>query len=165
MSKALKAQRDEPRRVVLDLDRYVPALINFISNKLSRGASSLYLKTFGVGVTEWRIMSLLAIEGAISVNRIAHVIGFDKGLISRTVQALEKRDIVSTAPDEQDGRRHTISLTPVGLALHDRIIQVALERERRLLADFSPAEIDTLIDLLKRMHAQIPHVNEYDPEG
>ena len=70
---------------VLDLDRYVPALITFIANKLSRSATVVYQKRFGVNVTEWRILSLLAIEPEISAARICHVIGFDKGPVSRTL--------------------------------------------------------------------------------
>ena len=165
MGTAPKAKGKKPQRVVLDLDRYVPGLINFISNKLSGGASSLYLRLFRVGITEWRIISLLAVEGTISAHRISQVIGFDKGLVSRTVKALEHRGIISITPDRLDGRRQTIELTSAGLALHDQIIQVALERERRLLADFSPEEVDVLVDLLRRMHAQIPRVNEYDPRA
>jgi hypothetical protein len=65
---------------VLDLDRYVPALITFIANKLSRSATTLYQKRFGVNVTEWRILALLAIEPAISAA--VAVIGFDKGPVS-----------------------------------------------------------------------------------
>ena len=75
---------------VLDLDRYVPALITFIANKLSRSATVLYQKRFGVNVTEWRILSLLAIEPEISAARICHVIGFDKGPVSRTLAAMRK---------------------------------------------------------------------------
>ena len=79
--------KDGRARQVLDLDRYVPALITFIANKLSRGATVVYQKRFGVNVTEWRILSLLAIEPEISAARICHVIGFDKGPVSRTLAA------------------------------------------------------------------------------
>ncbi|MNY66756.1 hypothetical protein D3C86_2042330 [compost metagenome] len=54
-------------------------------------------------------------------------------------------------------------MTPEGKSLHDRILVVALEREKRLLADFSPAEIDMLVNLLGRMHARVNEVNEFDP--
>ena len=50
---------------VLDLDRYVPALITFIANKLSNSATVLYQERICVNVTEWRIMALLAIEPGI----------------------------------------------------------------------------------------------------
>ena len=59
----------------LDLDRYVPAFITFIANKLSNSATAFYQRNFGVNVTEWRIMSLLAIEPGIQASRICHVIG------------------------------------------------------------------------------------------
>ena len=57
-------------------------------------------------------MSLLAIEPGIPASRICHVIGFDKGPVSRNLSVLQKRGLVAirTAPD--DGRTHAISLTP-----------------------------------------------------
>ena len=38
----------------LDLERYVPAFITFIANKLSNSATAFYQREFGVNVTEWR---------------------------------------------------------------------------------------------------------------
>ncbi len=117
----------------LDLDRYVPAIITFIANKLSNSATAFYQRQFGVNVTEWRIMSLLAIEPGIPASRICQVIGFDKGPVSRTLAGLEKRGLVSIRTDPNDGRTHSISLTAKGRATHDKVIVAALERERRLL--------------------------------
>ena len=150
-------------RNVLDLERYVPALLVFISNKLSRGGSATYRRLFGIGVTEWRILAMLAVEPNIPANRICQVIGFDKALVSRVVQALAAQGLVSSAPNPGDGRRHTIALTLKGKRLHDRVIEVALERERLLLADLAPAEVETLIHLLRRLHRRVDAVNAYDP--
>jgi DNA-binding MarR family transcriptional regulator len=97
---------------VLDLERYVPALITFIANKLSRSATVLYQKRFGVNVTEWRILVLLAIELGIPASRICHVIGFDKGPVSRTLSTMQERGLVAIKTDPKDGRTHSISLTP-----------------------------------------------------
>src|SRR5436190_8265028 len=139
----------------LDLDRYVPAFITFIANKLSNSATAFYQKNFGVNVTDWRIMSLLAIEPGIPASRICHVIGFDKGPVSRTLSVLQKRGLVTirTAPD--DGRTHSISLTAKGRATHDRVIVAALERERRLLSVLRKDEREVLIDLLRRVHGNL----------
>ena len=143
---------------VLDLDRYVPALITFIANKLSHGATVIYQKRFGVNVTEWRILSLLAIEPEISAARICHVIGFDKGPVSRTLAAMEGRGLVAIKADQQDGRTYSISLTSKGYATHDQVIQVALERERRLLSCLSKGEREVLIELLRRVHGNLDAV-------
>src|SRR3954471_171320 len=132
--------RDPRVEQVLDLDRYVPALVTFIANKLSRSATVLYQKSFAVNITEWRILALLAIEPAISAARICHVIGFDKGPVSRTLAAMEARGLVAIKADREDGRTYAISLTAKGAATHDKVIAAALERERRLLSCLSKAE-------------------------
>ena len=140
---------------LLDLDRYVPAFISFIANKLSNSATVFYQRNFGVNVTEWRIMSLLAIEPGIPASRICSVIGFDKGPVSRNLSVLQKRGLVAirTAPD--DGRTHAISLTPRGRAIHDKVIMAAFERERRLLSCLKKDEREVLIDLLRRLHENL----------
>jgi DNA-binding MarR family transcriptional regulator len=139
----------------LDLDRYVPAFITFIANKLSNSATVFYQKNFGVNVTEWRIMSLLAIEPGIPAARICKVIGFDKGPVSRTLTALQKRGLVAIRTDPNDGRSHSISLTTRGRAMHDKVIVAALERERRLLSCLDQQEREVLIDLLRRLHENL----------
>jgi DNA-binding MarR family transcriptional regulator len=139
----------------LDLDRYVPAFVTFIANKLSKSATALYQRKFGVNVTEWRIMSLLAIEPGIPAARICHVIGFDKGPVSRTLGAMEKRGLIVIRSDPNDGRTHAISLTAKGRATHDKVIVAAFDRERRLLSCLSRDEQETLIDLLRRLHENL----------
>jgi DNA-binding MarR family transcriptional regulator len=157
-SRSPAAGKDPKVELVLDLDRYVPALITFIANKLSRSATVLYQKRFAVNVTEWRILSLLAIEPEISAARICHVIGFDKGPVSRTLAAMEERGLVSIKADRADGRTYSISLSAKGAATHDKVIAVALERERRLLSCLSKSERETLTALLRRVHGNLDAV-------
>ena len=152
------AGKDAQTEQVLDLDRYVPALITFIANKLSRSATVLYQKRFAVNVTEWRILALLAIEPEISAARICHVIGFDKGPVSRTLAAMEGRGLVAIKADQDDARTYSISLTSKGYATHDQVIVVALERERRLLSCLSKREREVLIELLLRVHGNLDAV-------
>ena len=149
---AAPAQPDGP---VLDLERYVPALLTFVANKLSRSATATYQKHFGINVTAWRILSLLAIEPDIPARRICQVIGFDKGPVSRTLATMSAQDLVTVRPDPGSRRSHVIALTPNGRAMHDRIITVALERERRLLECLDAREQDTLIRLLLRLHGNL----------
>lgn len=66
--------------------------------------------------------------------------------------------------DKDDNRRRTVVLTKAGYDLHDQIIQVALERERRLLVDLSKTEVDALVKLLRRLHENLEYVNSYAPD-
>ena len=151
--------KDAQTELVLDLDRYIPALITFIANKLSRSATVLYHKRFAVNVTEWRILALLAIEPGISAARICQVIGFDKGPVSRTLTAMETRGLVAIKIDREDGRTYSISLTAKGRTTHDEVIKVALEREHSLLACLDNPERETLIKLLHRVHSNLAAVD------
>ncbi|TAK47844.1 MAG: MarR family transcriptional regulator [Xanthobacteraceae bacterium] len=145
--------------LTLDLERYVPALLIFIANKFTHGASSLYRRNFGVGVIEWRCMALLAIEPWISPNRICQVIGLDKAAISRSIRALQKQKLVEVRANSQRSRFLEVALTRKGRELHGRLVRVALEREKRLLADIEPDELEILISALNRMHRRLPEVN------
>ena len=144
----------------LDLERYVPAFITFIANKLSNSATALYQRRFSINVTEWRIMSLLAIEPGIPASRICQVIGFDKGPVSRTLAAMQKRGLIAIRTDPDDGRTHMISLSAKGRATHDQVIVAALDRERRLLSCLSREEREVLIDLLRRLHDNLGAVTD-----
>lgn len=145
--------------LVLDLERYVPALLVFLANKLTAGASTLLRRHFSVGTTEWRIMALLAVEPWITANRVCKVIGFDKAAVSRSVAVLQDKALVLSRPHASDSRSQELALSKGGWRLHDRIILVSLEREERLLSGLKPAEREQLIALLNRLHAKIPDMN------
>jgi DNA-binding MarR family transcriptional regulator len=140
----------------LDLDNYIPAYLTFLANKLSSGASAIYRRKFGVGIVDWRIMALLAIEPWIVAGRICEVIGLDRAAVSRSVRLMVRKGLVETKFRNGNERRQFLALTRSGINLHDEIVKVALSRERQLLRGFSDEERKTAIKLLARMHAQLP---------
>jgi len=142
----------------IDLDRYVPAAITFIANKWSRSSSTLYRRRFGVGMVEWRLMVLLAVEPWITAARADTVIGMDKAAVSRSVRQLEKHGLVALRPNAVDPRRREMALTAEGRRLHDRIAEVALERERQMLSCLSEDERERLIDMLDRIHRNLARI-------
>jgi DNA-binding MarR family transcriptional regulator len=150
-------ERSSPK--ALDFDTYVPAYLTLLANKISAGASALYRPAFGIGITDWRIMALLAVEPWIAAGRICDVTGLDKAAVSRSVQQLAKRGMVELRADAADQRRQLLALTRAGLALHDRIVDVSRERERQLLALLSETDRKMLIDFLMRMKAQVGAAN------
>jgi DNA-binding MarR family transcriptional regulator len=150
-------------KYVLDLNRYIPAHLSFISNKLSHGASEKYRRLFGIGISEWRVIAILGNEPNIAANRICQIIGIDKALASRVVQKLTKLKLVSVQPDPNNNSRSVICLTTAGKDVHDRVLRVVKEREMILHSAFSKQEIETLLGLLHRLRAQADVVNAYEP--
>lgn len=143
---------------VVDLEHYAPAYLTWIANKLSRGASQCYLDIFDVGIETWRCLVLLAIDGSISAQKVSRVIGMDKGSVSRCFKSMQTRGLVRMELDESDGRLRIAVLTAEGRALHGQILGIALERERAFLSVLKPGEADLLLDMLQRLHENLPAV-------
>ena len=143
----------------LDLDSYIPAYLTYLAGKISSGASAIYRPRFGVGITDWRIMAMLACEPWIGAVRICSATGLDKAAVSRSVRDLAEMGLIEVRPDQGDQRRQIIALTRKGVALHDRIVRLAIAREEKLLEGFSAAERRTLIDFLVRLRLQVRAAN------
>ena len=145
---------------VVDLERYVPAFFTWIANKLSGGASTAYLSAFNVGIETWRLLVLLAIEKSLTAQAISRTIGMDKASVSRAFKSMQTRGLISIGLDDADGRLRVATITPKGRALHDEILELAMERERAFLSVLNDKERETLIGLLRRLHDNLPAVEK-----
>jgi DNA-binding MarR family transcriptional regulator len=156
-----RRSRDKPRASAhaLDLDSYIPAYLSFLAGKLSSGASAVYRPRFGIGITDWRMMALLAAEPWVVASHICNSTGLDKAAASRSVRSLQDLGLIDIAPDRQDQRKQLIALTSKGVALHDRIVELAVAREQALLEGLSEAERKTLLRLLVHLQRRMRAVN------
>ncbi|HEV7440443.1 MAG TPA: MarR family winged helix-turn-helix transcriptional regulator [Methylobacterium sp.] len=151
-TKAVEIREPVPvQQDVIDPQAYVPALLTTLSNSLTRNASTFYRRHFGVGITDWRIMYRLSSEPWVTAHHICNAAHLDKGVVSRSLAWMEKRGLVLVRGDEKDARRRLVALSPAGLDLHDRITQVALERERNFLVQLTEEERAMTVHLLKKL--------------
>jgi hypothetical protein len=58
------------QKIETHVDRWVPAHLLRLGNGMSRSASRLYLARFGVGVIEWRILSILSYTSFVTAQTI-----------------------------------------------------------------------------------------------
>jgi len=145
---------------VIDLDNYFPAYLAWTANKWARSASHLYLKRYGIGIEAWRLLVLLAVEGRITANRVCQVIGMDKASVSRNFKHMHESGLIEISDDPDDKRKRFAELTPAGFALHDRMLPVVMRREQRLLACLTKEERATLQSYLRRVHANLPALDD-----
>ena len=144
----------------LDLDRYLPFGLTAIANKIARSASRVYLRRFGVGINEWRILANLRINPGVTANLICQTSGLDKAAVSRSLRLLEDGGMIETSGEPTDVRGRSLRLTARGDALHDGLIGLALRREALLLDGFDEAERKLLLSFIARLHANVALVNE-----
>jgi DNA-binding MarR family transcriptional regulator len=145
-----------PTKVALHLERYVPGLLAWLSNKLAGDASKAYRSRFGVGIVEWRILSYLAVYERGTGAQMSQLMGTDKAAISRGASFLQRKKMIHSK--QGFGRNLEFFLTPKGRELHDRIIKLALARENALLTGLSKRDVDALVGYLQILLKNLPAV-------
>lgn len=146
-----KSTKQVGGRQVVDIDTYIPFFLSTINNALSRGASQVYRDKYGIGIVEWRVISMLAIEANIPAVRICEVISTDKGQVSRALVSLAQAALVSSEVVSADVRKKKWKLTEKGYDLHDQILAVALAREGALIDGCTPEDIEAFLRVVRLM--------------
>ncbi|CDN89034.1 MarR family winged helix-turn-helix transcriptional regulator [Hydrogenophaga intermedia] len=147
----------------LDLDRYVPGLLLWLSNKVSSSASALYHERFGVSVTEWRVLAYFKIHPWSTASKACEFMGLDKAAVSRSVANLVGKNVLEPRP--QGLRKIEYRVTAEGNKLHNAMYRFAMAREQALLKGIDDAERAVLIDLLKRMLDNLGEVQQVGRVG
>jgi len=154
-----------PAQLAMDLDRSVSVLINFVATKLTASGSAAYRTRFGLNITEFRVLAMLAVEPDILGRRFTEVMGLDPGAASRTLKGLEARGLVVSRTDDRHPAYRRWALTAAGATLQDEAVPIALERARILLQDFNAGEEAMLVDFLRRMLKRMPDVSALNGEA
>ncbi|RVV99097.1 MarR family transcriptional regulator [Mesobaculum littorinae] len=150
-SKRPAPTRSREGEEVLDLNGYVPFLLNALSNAWQRRTSADYRHHFGLGITEWRVLSMVNIEPGITQNGICRVIRMDKSAASRALSTLEGRGLLRFEAERGDPRKRRWWLSEEGQELHRRILDIALGHEGILTSEIPPDELRVFLSILKRM--------------
>ena len=101
--------------------------------------------------SQWTTLVALH-DGRISTaGDLAHNICHDAGSLTRLIDEMVKRGLVTRSRNESDRRVVTLALTARGGDLVEELAPRVMHFWNDLLAGFSHAEIDTLINLLTRL--------------
>jgi DNA-binding MarR family transcriptional regulator len=150
-----------PLAQTIDRESFVLAYLNLVANGMSSLGSRRYLREFGIGINEWRVLSSLGNIPGGTAGDVAELVGIHKSVVSRSLRSLTDAGLVGQDPEL--GRRR-LFLTAAGAALHDKIVPVALAREELLLHGFDDDEAALLRTFLRRMHENLDRVAQGDED-
>jgi DNA-binding MarR family transcriptional regulator len=137
----------------LQLEGYLPYRLSVASNAVSGLIARAYEDRFGLSVPQWRLLCVLAEDGALTQAQLVARTVMDKVTVSRAAQGIVRRRLVARAQNEADGRSHVLALTEDGRRLYGEIAPLALAYEAALIAGLAPGEVKTLKRLLSRLQA------------
>ncbi len=142
----------------LQLENFLPYRLSVLTNLVSGAIAGAYRERFGLAVSEWRVLAVLAHSPELSAAEVAQRTAMDKVAVSRAVSALLKSARLERRVARADRRRSVLRLTMAGRRVHARVAPVALAYERSLLQPLTRAErmaLDRTLDILLGRALQI----------
>jgi DNA-binding MarR family transcriptional regulator len=147
----------------LRLDAYLPYRLSVASNAVSGLIARAYQDRFGLSVPQWRLICVLAEDGALTQGQIVARTVMDKVTVSRSAQGLLRRRLIVRSDHHADARSHVLQLSPQGQRLYAEIAPLAMAYEQALVSGLSPGEVDDLKRLLTRLQLSATALADTDP--
>jgi len=128
---------------------------------ISRAASRLgalkdqILTEFGLGLTEWRVLIVLADEDGKSITDLSKITLTEISTLSRQLDAMEQRGLVQKRRARVNARTVTVNITPKGLDLYRRTIPAEIEYDKMLLRGISAKDVAAARRVLAKLHDNI----------
>lgn len=148
----------DPQGTGLTVDVFITTLMSQVGNALRRTVTVPYAEEFGLTVSEWRLLSLVAHARRIAFNELVEQSTSDKALVSRTLKLLEARGLVVLEIEGAGPRKKTwCSVSALGEDLHRQALPIARSRQaaaiRLLPREEREAFFRALLRLRDHFHA------------
>lgn len=138
----------------LTVDHFITTLMSQVGNALRRTVTVPYAEQFGLTVSEWRVLSLIAHAGRLAFSDLVVQSTSDKALVSRTLKLLEARGLVLLQAEGNTPRKKIYcQISPSGAELHAQAIPLARARQAAAIRSLAPQERDALFRALMKLQA------------
>ncbi|MGG9999490.1 MarR family winged helix-turn-helix transcriptional regulator [Pseudovibrio ascidiaceicola] len=131
---------------------YLPSMGRLL-NTLSEAACSIaedYLRPHEISLAQWVVLSALWRQDGLSVSELSEYSSKKTAALSRLLDRMESKGLVSRSAVEDDKRSVKIHLTDKGQGL-SHLIDMYRHVNGVLLSDLSEAEKEQLFPMLERM--------------
>ncbi len=141
-------------RVLPDLDVSPMAVIARISRLcriLERDVDQIYAE-YGLNHAQFGVLAALRRSGPpyrLSPTELYSSLLITSGAVTNRLERLTAAGLVRRVPDPADGRSLLVALTPKGLRLIDRLVELHYAREAELLESLGARDREQLVRLLR----------------
>ncbi|MBY7731970.1 MarR family transcriptional regulator [Vibrio splendidus] len=129
-------------------------MINVIANKATKDFD-LELKKHGLSIALWPTLMCLWEEEGVTQRDIAAKSKVENSTTTRTLDKLEKLELVERRADPHSRRSFRIYLTEKGKALEEVLIPIPVRLNEELMSALDAQEQQQMIGLLKKMVAAV----------
>lgn len=115
------------------------------------------LQENGINITpeQYLVMDILWANQSLSQQNIADVIQKDKNSVTKIIDSLEKKNLVSRKVDKKDRRINRIELTEEGKALEKITTEVAIKFMNDTIEGIDNQDLNTLVDVMRKLKGNL----------
>jgi len=132
------------------LETHLGYWLRLVSNEVS-GAFARALQKRQISVAEWVAMNQLESRAGLTSARLAAAMGMTRGAVSKIVEKLETKKLVSRTTSPVDSRFQLLSLTGQARRILPSLTEIADSNDRCFFAALGPDEQASLRQLLRRL--------------
>lgn len=115
--------------------------IHVMSYLMARPVSINITPVYGLTLVDWRIVITLARAPDLTAQEIIELWGLEKMAVSRSIQKLQKNNLIQRTKDATDSRRHLLRLTAKGRGAHRAAWPRAEEHYKFITSALTPQEL------------------------
>jgi DNA-binding MarR family transcriptional regulator len=133
-----------------------PAIMLIIiwTGRLSRRVDAFYQETLrphGLQYSDYATLSLLLFSGSLSPKQLNSFLTITSGGLTKTIQRLEKDQLVKRSPDPADGRGTLITLSGKGKLCATRLLREDIQSHESLFSELSSAKRKNIAVTLRQL--------------
>ncbi|HEX4227639.1 MAG TPA: MarR family transcriptional regulator [Bryobacteraceae bacterium] len=139
-------------QIASSLESHAGFWLRFVSNHVSHSFARKLANT-GVTVAEWVMLRVLFEVGETSPSKLAAFSGLTRGAVSKLVDRLLRKDLVSRTEASEDRRFQDVKLTAAGRALVPKLATLADRNDEEFFSHLSTKDRAALVAILKKLVA------------
>ncbi len=129
-------------------------LINMASRAFSR-LGERRVKALGFNIGQLPVLYMLRNGAQMSQKDLAKFAKIEQPSMAQMLARMERDDLIRRIPDPADGRSSLVSLTETAVAKLPAARQALEEGRERVLSGFSADEVQTLVQLMRRLNQNL----------
>ena len=147
-----------PSLAEIGLNFFVPYLMNRITATWNADLAG-ELRKFDLTTPQMRVLAVLSINSGLTINELSVLTVTEQSTMSRTLDALEARNLVRRKARAQDMRVREVEITEEGRATFARFWPVMFARYQSIFRDIGEQEFAQCVSTLHKLLRNIRKAN------
>jgi DNA-binding MarR family transcriptional regulator len=150
MKKAPMQSSPRSQFEVSELKRHIGFWLRLVSNHVSHSFARKLLAS-GVTVAEWVVLREMFEHDGVAPSELAEAIGLTRGAISKLIERLLEKRLVTREESSEDRRFQSVAITARGSRLVPKLAALADENDEEFFSALSIKQRKELVALLHKL--------------